>query len=40
MPLYLLEQIKTIAHKKGAPYQSLIKIYLAEKVREEVRVSE
>ena len=35
MPLYLLKQIKVIAHKKDIPYQSLIKVYLAEKAKEE-----
>ncbi|MFH0796307.1 MAG: CopG family antitoxin [Candidatus Omnitrophota bacterium] len=38
MPRYLLNQLKTIANKKGTPYQSLIKVYLSEKIGEEVRV--
>jgi predicted DNA binding CopG/RHH family protein len=32
MPVSLLERIKTAAHKRGVPYQSLIKIWLAEKL--------
>ena len=32
MPASLLERIKTAAHKRDVPYQSLIKIWLAEKL--------
>ena len=32
LPLDLLEQIKVAANKRDVPYQSLIKIWLAEKV--------
>jgi predicted DNA binding CopG/RHH family protein len=32
LPISLLEQIKIAAHKRDAPYQSLIKMWLAEKV--------
>lgn len=35
LPESLLERLKAIANKKDVPYQSLIKLYLAEKVREE-----
>ncbi len=35
LPEPLLQKIKTIANKKDVPYQSLIKLYLAEKVKEE-----
>jgi predicted DNA binding CopG/RHH family protein len=31
----LLDRLKMIANKKDVPYQSLIKIYLDEKVKEE-----
>jgi predicted DNA binding CopG/RHH family protein len=31
----LIQEIKILAHKKNIPYQSLIKVYLSEKVREE-----
>lgn len=32
LPVSLLERIKTAAHKRDVPYQSLIKMWLAEKV--------
>ena len=32
LPLSLLEQIKIEANKRDVPYQSLIKVWLAEKV--------
>jgi predicted DNA binding CopG/RHH family protein len=32
LPLALLEQIKIAANKRDVPYQSLIKMWLAEKV--------
>jgi len=32
MPVSLLERIKAAAHKRDVPYQSLIKIWLAEKL--------
>lgn len=35
LPQYLLARIKQIAHSKDVPYQSLIKIFLDEKIREE-----
>jgi len=38
LPEALLDRIKTIANKRDVPYQSLMKIFLAEKVREESRV--
>ena len=31
----LLNSLKVIANKKDVPYQSLLKIFLAEKIREE-----
>lgn len=31
LPVGLLEQIKVAAHKRDVPYQSLIKMWLAEK---------
>ena len=36
MPVYLVNQIKALANKKGIPYQSLTKVYLAERVKEEL----
>ena len=32
LPADLLEQIKIAAHKRDVPYQSLIKVWLSEKV--------
>ena len=34
LPSYLLARIKEIANKKDVPYQSLMKIFLSEKVEE------
>src|SRR6202035_1509037 len=39
LPLGLLEQIKIAANKRDVPYQSLIKIWLAEKVGEPDRMA-
>ena len=36
LPESLLQRLKTIANKKDIPYQSLIKVYLAEKIRDEL----
>ena len=36
LPLYMLDQIKVLANKKDVPYQSLMKVFLAEKVKEEM----
>lgn len=35
VPQSLLNSLKSIANKKDVPYQSLVKVYLDEKVREE-----
>ena len=35
LPLPLLEQIKIAANRRDVPYQSLIKVWLAEKVEAE-----
>lgn len=35
LPETLVEDLKILAHKKDVPYQSLLKVFLAEKVREE-----
>lgn len=37
LPVSLLAQVKSLANKRDVPYQSLMKIFLAEKVREEVK---
>jgi len=34
LPQSLLEEIKVEAHKRDVPYQSLIKMWLSEKIRE------
>jgi len=35
LPKALLEQLKLLAHKRDVPYQSLLKIFLAERVEQE-----
>lgn len=35
LPQYLLARIKQLANSKDVPYQSLIKIFLAERVKRE-----
>jgi len=37
LPKYLLARIKELANKKDVPYQSLMKIFLSEKVEEAFR---
>ncbi|PIU51243.1 hypothetical protein COS91_05550, partial [Candidatus Desantisbacteria bacterium CG07_land_8_20_14_0_80_39_15] len=37
MPGYLLSRIKELANSKDVPYQSLIKIFLSDQVRRELR---
>lgn len=36
MPNFLLEDLKLIANKRGIPYQSLMKEFLAEKIEKEI----
>lgn len=36
LPESMVEQLKVIANKRDVPYQSLMKIYLSEKVKEEL----
>ena len=33
----MLDDLKMLANKKDVPYQSLLKIYLAERIREELK---
>jgi predicted DNA binding CopG/RHH family protein len=33
----MLDEIKQLAHKRDVPYQSLIKLFLAESVKRELR---
>jgi len=37
LPQYLLARIKELANSKDVPYQSLIKIFLADRVNKELR---
>ena len=37
LPLYLLDHLKLLAHKKDIPYQSLVKIYLIKEVKEALK---
>lgn len=37
LPESLLEHLKLLANKRDVPYQSLLKIFLMEKVEEELR---
>ncbi len=39
IPGPLLAHIKSLANQKGVPYQSLMKVYLSEKVDEELELS-
>jgi len=36
LPAYMLDEIKLLANKKDVPYQSLMKVFLAQKVKEEL----
>ena len=37
LPGFMLEEIKRLAHKRDVPYQSLIKLFLAERVKREIQ---
>lgn len=37
LPESMIEQLKVSANKRDIPYQSLVKIYLSEKLKEESR---
>lgn len=39
LPIFLVEDLKILANKKDVPYQSLMKVFLTEKVREEFKAS-
>jgi predicted DNA binding CopG/RHH family protein len=36
LPESLLDDLKMLAHKRDVPYQSLLKIFLAERIRQEL----
>ena len=38
LPNYLLAELKVLANSRDVPYQSLLKIYLAERVQQELNV--
>ncbi len=38
LPESMLEELKLLANKRDVPYQSLLKIYLSERIREEIKV--
>lgn len=40
LPQALLARIKSLANVKDVPYQSLMKTFLADKVKQELKVSE
>ncbi len=37
LPESMLEKLKLIANKRDVPYQSLVKMFLAERIAEEIR---
>ena len=39
LPEHMLEELKLLANKRDVPYQSLLKIYLAERIEQELRGS-
>jgi predicted DNA binding CopG/RHH family protein len=39
LPELLLEELKLLANKRDVPYQSLLKLYLAERVEQELHAS-
>ena len=39
LPESMIEELKLLANKRDIPYQSLLKIFLAERIEEELRVS-
>ncbi len=39
IPETMLSELKLLANKKDVPYQSLLKIFLSEKIREELKTS-
>ena len=39
LPEHMLEELKLLANKRDVPYQSLLKMYLAERIEQELRSS-
>jgi predicted DNA binding CopG/RHH family protein len=40
LPEAMIERLKVLANKRDVPYQSLLKIFVAEKIEEELRPPE
>ena len=40
LPEPMIERLKVLANKRDVPYQSLLKMYVAEKIEEELRAQE
>lgn len=40
LPVSMLEELKLLAHKRDVPYQSLLKIFLSERIREELKADD
>lgn len=38
LPESMIEELKLLANKKDVPYQSLVKMFLAEKIGEELKI--
>lgn len=39
LPEHMIDELKALANKQDVPYQSLLKIYLAERLEQELRSS-
>lgn len=37
LPQSMIEELKLLAHKRDVPYQSLLKMFLAERIEKELR---
>jgi predicted DNA binding CopG/RHH family protein len=37
LPASMIEELKVLAHKRDVPYQSLLKVFLAERIQQERR---
>ena len=37
LPVYMIEDLKILANKRDVPYQSLLKVFLAERLKKERR---
>lgn len=37
LPQAMLEELKLLANKRDVPYQSLLKMFLSERIREEIK---